>query len=68
MNPKDMNGVAANDKDKLNLWTFAITPGYTIASALLVRAEFRVDGANEEVLWGGKKTQTSLALGAAYTF
>ena len=68
MNPKDMNGVVANDKDKLNLWTFAITPGYTIASALLVRAEFRVDGANEEVLWGGKKTQTSLALGAAYTF
>jgi len=61
-------GLAAADKDKVSLWNFAITPGYTIAGALLLRAEFRVDGANEEVLWNGKKTQTSLALGAAYTF
>ncbi|MES1177207.1 MAG: porin [Myxococcales bacterium] len=62
------SGIAAANKNKVSLWNFAITPGYTIASALLVRAEFRVDGANEEVLWNGKKTQTSLALGAAYTF
>jgi hypothetical protein len=61
-------GVAAAGKDKVGLWNFTITPGYTIASALLLRAEFRVDGASEEVLWNGKKTQTSLAFGAAYTF
>jgi len=53
---------------KVNLLNFAIAPGYTIANAMLLRAEFRVDRANEEVLWGGKKTQTSLALSAAYYF
>jgi len=59
---------AAAGKDKVGLWNFTITPGYTIAGALLLRAEFRVDGADQEVMWGGKKTQTSLAVGAAYTF
>ncbi len=58
----------AAGKDKVGLWNFTITPGYTIASALLLRAEFRVDGADQEVMWGGKKTQTSIALGAAYMF
>ena len=62
------SGLAAADKEKVGLWNFTITPGYTIAGALLLRAEFRVDGANEEVLWNGKKTQTSLGFGAAYTF
>jgi hypothetical protein len=61
-------GLAAADKNKVSLWTFGIAPGYTIAKALLLRTEFRVDGANEEVLWGGKKTQTSLAFSAAYYF
>ena len=61
-------GLAALDKDKVGLWNFTITPGYTIAGALLLRGEFRVDSANEEVLWNGKKTQTSLAFGAAYMF
>ena len=61
-------GLAADGKDKVSLWTFGLAPGYTIAGAMLVRAEFRVDGANEEVLWGGKKTQTSLAFSAAYYF
>jgi len=60
VNPVDMMGVPANGLDKVNLWNFSITPGYTIASALLMRAEFRVDGASEPVLWNGKKTQTSL--------
>ena len=60
--------VPPSGKDKVGLWNFSIAPGYTIASALLMRAEFRVDGANEEVLWNGKKTQTSLALNAAYIF
>jgi hypothetical protein len=59
---------AVAGKDKVGLWNFTITPGYTIAGAFLLRAEFRVDGADQEVMWGGKKTQTSLAFGAAYTF
>jgi hypothetical protein len=49
-------------------YTFGLAPGYTIAGAMLVRAEFRIDGAEDEVLWGGKKTQNSLALSAAYYF
>ena len=69
INPKDMmTGVAANDKDKVGLWNLTITPGYTIASALLLRGEFRVDGANEEALWAGKKTQETVSLGASYLF
>ncbi len=69
INPIDeMTGVAANDKDKVSYWTLGIAPGYTIASALLLRAEFRVDGSNEEVLWNGKKKQTSLTLAASYFF
>ena len=69
INPRDMaTGALANDKDKVSFWTLGIAPGYTVASALLLRAEFRVDGASEEVLWNGKKTQTSLALNAAYFF
>ena len=68
-NPLDATtGAPTSALDKVSLWTLAFTPGYTIASALLLRAEFRVDGASEPVLWNGKKTQTSLALGAAYTF
>lgn len=67
-NPLDADGAPTSGLDKVSLWNFAITPGYTIASAMLVRAEFRVDGASEPVLWNGKKTQTSLTLGAAYTF
>jgi len=61
-------GAAAAGKDKVGIWNFTITPGYTVAGALLLRAEFRVDGADSEVMWNGKKTQASLALGAAYTF
>jgi putative OmpL-like beta-barrel porin-2 len=53
---------------KQSYWTFGIAPGYTVASALLLRTEFRVDGAQDEVLWGGKKSQTSLAFSAAYYF
>jgi hypothetical protein len=69
INPKDMaTGVAANDKDKIGLWNLSITPGYTIASALLMRAEFRVDGASEAALWAGKKTQETISLGASYMF
>ena len=71
INPKDADNMRldpTNTKDKVSLWTLGITPGYTIASALLLRAEFRVDGANEEILWNAKKTQTSLAFSAAYYF
>jgi hypothetical protein len=69
VNPADpTTGDLANTYDKVSLWTFGIAPGYTIASALLLRAEFRVDGADKEVLWNGKKTQTSLGLSAAYYF
>jgi hypothetical protein len=50
------------------LWNLSVTPGYTIASALLLRAEFRVDGADKEVLWNGKKTQTSLTGAVSYFF
>jgi hypothetical protein len=53
---------------KQSYYTFGIAPGYTIAGAMLLRTEFRVDGAQDEVLWGGKKTQTSLAFSAAYYF
>jgi hypothetical protein len=71
MNPKDADGNLedpTNTKNKLSMWTFGIAPGYTIANALLMRAEFRVDKANEEVLWNVNKTQTSLTLSAAYYF
>jgi len=68
MNPKDDMGVPVNDKTKASLWTLGIAPGYTIAGAFLVRAEFRVDGANEEILWGGKKKQTSLTGAVSYYF
>ena len=71
INPKDADGALedpTNTKNKVSLWTLGIAPGYTIANALLMRAEFRVDGANEEVLWAGKKTQKSLAFSAAYYF
>ncbi|HYP98590.1 MAG TPA: outer membrane beta-barrel protein [Polyangiaceae bacterium] len=60
--------VAAAGKEKIGLWNVTIAPGYTIAGALLLRAEFRVDGADQKALWGDKKTQTSLGFGAAYTF
>ena len=68
VNPLDAMGVPTNTNDKVTLWTVAVAPGYTIANALLLRAEFRADGANKEVMWAGKKTQTSLTLGAAYMF
>lgn len=71
INPKDADGNLVdptNTKDKVSYWTLGIAPGYTIASALLLRAEFRVDGASEEVLWNAKKTQTSLTLAASYYF
>jgi hypothetical protein len=58
----------AAGKDTVGLWNFSITPGYTIAGAFLLRGEFRVDGADQEVLWNGKKKQTSLSFGAAYMF
>ena len=68
VNPPDAMGAPSNTNDKVGLWTFGIAPGYTIASAFLLRGEFRVDGADKEVLWNGKKTQTSLSFGAAYMF
>jgi hypothetical protein len=67
-NPPDAMGVPTNTNEKVSLWTLAVAPGYTIASSLLVRAEFRVDGADKEVLWNGKKTQTSLGASVAYFF
>lgn len=71
INPKDAMGALvdpANTKDKVGLWNLTFTPGYTIAGALLARAEFRVDGASESALWGGKKTQETISLGASYMF
>jgi Putative beta-barrel porin-2, OmpL-like. bbp2 len=71
INPKDAMGALVdptNTKDKVGLWNLTITPGYTIAGALLARAEFRVDGASESALWAGKKTQETISLGASYTF
>ena len=68
VNPLDDMGAPTNTNDKVSLWTFGLAPGYTIAGAMLLRAEIRVDGANKEVLWNGKKTQSSLALSAAYMF
>jgi hypothetical protein len=71
INPKDAMGVLvdpASTKDKVGLWNLSIAPGYTIASALLCRAEFRVDGASESALWAGKKTQETLSLGVSYMF
>ena len=71
INPADpTTGALANDKNKVSIWTLGIAPGYTIAQALLLRAEFRVDGANEEFLTMSqdKKTQTSLTLAASYYF
>jgi hypothetical protein len=71
INPKDADGNLVdptNTKNKVSLWTLGIAPGYTIASAFLLRAEFRVDGANEEILWNGKKTQTSLTGAVSYFF
>jgi len=61
-----LQGTPADNKQ--SYWTFGIAPGYTLAGAMLLRAEFRVDGAQDEVLWGGKKTQSSLAFSAAYYF
>jgi hypothetical protein len=69
INAKDpMTGALANTKDKVGLWNLTLTPGYTIAGALLARAEFRVDGASESALWAGKKTQETISLGASYMF
>lgn len=69
INPKDPVTMApTNTKDKVGLWNLSIAPGYTIASALLCRAEFRVDGASEAALWAGKKTQETLSLGVSYMF
>ncbi|HEX3849980.1 MAG TPA: outer membrane beta-barrel protein, partial [Polyangiaceae bacterium] len=69
INPRDMaTGTLANTKDKVGLWNLTLTPGYTIAGALLARAEFRVDGASEAALWAGKKTQETISLGASYMF
>lgn len=72
INPKDpTTGVLVdptNTKDKVSLWNLTLTPGYTIAGALLCRAEFRVDGASEPALWAGKKTQETLSLGVSYMF
>ncbi|HEY5372507.1 MAG TPA: outer membrane beta-barrel protein [Polyangiaceae bacterium] len=69
INPMDMaTGTLANTKDKVGLWNLTLTPGYTIAGALLARAEFRVDGASEAALWAGKKTQETISLGASYMF
>ena len=69
INPKDaMTGALTNTKDKVGLWNLTLTPGYTLASALLLRGEFRVDGASESALWAGKKTQETVSLGASYMF
>jgi hypothetical protein len=68
INPRAADGTLANTIDKVGLWNFTITPGYTIASALLLRAEFRVDGASQPGLWADKKTQETVSLGASYTF
>jgi hypothetical protein len=57
-----------NGTDTVGLYNFTITPGYTLASAMLLRAEFRVDGASQPILWAGKKTQETLSLGASYSF
>jgi len=69
VNPTDATtGAPSNSNDKISLWTLGVAPGYTIANALLLRGEFRVDGADKEVLWNGKKTQTSLTFAASYFF
>ena len=71
INPKDAMGALidpTNTKDKVSLWNLTLTPGYTIAGALLCRAEFRIDGASEPALWAGKKTQETISLGASYMF
>lgn len=69
INPKNAaTGALANGIDKVGLWNLTLTPGYTIAGALLARAEFRVDGASQAGLWANKKNQETISLGASYTF
>ena len=56
---------------KVGLWNFTLTPGYTVAGAFTMRAEFRIDGASQPILGTGsegKKTQETIALGAHYMF
>jgi hypothetical protein len=76
---KDTKGsrtLVANDPTYMN---FTITPGYTFDGAFTLRAEFRYDTCSEEVLGvptlaaNGmpnplKKNQSTIALGAHYTF
>jgi Putative beta-barrel porin-2, OmpL-like. bbp2 len=71
---KDTKGsrtLVANDPSYMN---FTITPGYTFDGAFTVRAEFRYDTCSEEVLGvltptsPLKKNQSTIALGAHYTF
>ena len=68
---KDTKGsrtLVANDPSYTNI---TITPGYTFDGAFTLRGEFRYDTASEEVLGMPgdlKKSQSSIALAAHYTF
>jgi hypothetical protein len=58
---------AALGYDKLSFMNFTITPGYTLADAFTVRAEYRMDIASEEV-FDNEKSQSTVAIGAHYVF
>jgi hypothetical protein len=69
----DANG----DPAELGLWNFTITPGYTVDEKLQLRAEYRIDGASEDVFTSDQpepdpdkpvSTQHTIALAAAYMF
>lgn len=51
----------------VKVWNVTATPGYTIDEALQLRAEYRLDGANEEI-FNGEDKQHTVAAAVSYLF
>jgi hypothetical protein len=64
----DPDGARTQLALKGKYYNITITPGIKLADAFKIRAEFRVDIANLEVLSKAKKEQYTGALSAEYTF
>jgi len=71
----DENGSrTGNAGTDINAWNLTLTPGYTIDEKLQLRAEYRMDSANEDILatdsggGDGDNMQHTIAVAAAYMF
>ena len=59
--------LTGNPGSDLAVWNATITPGYTFAGALMLRAEYRFDKADEQV-FAGEDTQHTVDGAVSYAF